>query len=116
MALKEYQKNHYKLWDYIAYSILQAKEWLIIPDLKTEWLHANYKPVIANNCFICDYLLGSRSPDSSDSCEECIKMLGFRRNGECLGGLYRDCVMCTSYIEQYKKACEIRDIWGGNPT
>lgn len=36
--------------------------------------------------------------------QECIKMLGFRRNGECLGGLYLN------------KACEIRDIWGGNPT
>lgn len=111
MTLKEYQEWHYKLWDYIADRILQAKEWLIIPDLKSEWFHTNYKGNIDNNCFICDYLLGS-----PDSCEECIKMLGFKRNGECLGGLYRECVSTMSYINQYKIACAIRDIWGGNPT
>lgn len=111
MTLKEYQEWYYKLWDYIADRILHVRRCLIIPDLKKEWLYANYKPDIANNCFICDYLLGS-----PDSCEECIKMLGFRRNGECLGGLYRNCALSTSYIDQYKKACEIRDIWGGNPT
>lgn len=111
MTLKEYQEWHYKLWDYTADRILQVKECLIIFDLKSEWIHENYKGDIANNCFICDFFLGS-----SDSCEECIKMLGFRRNGECLEGLYRDCVLSTSYIDQYKKACEIRDIWGGNPT
>lgn len=99
MTLKEYQEGHYKLWDYIADRILHARRCLIIPDLKKEWLHANYKPDIANNCFIYDYLLGL-----PDSCEEC------------LGGLYRECVLSTSYIEQYEKACEIRDIWGGNPT
>ena len=108
MTLKEYQEWHYKLWDYIADRILQAKRRLSITDLKSEWLHANYKSDIDNDCFICDFLLGS-----SDSCKECATMLGFERNGECLGGLYFNCLLSTSYIDQYKKACEIRDIWGG---
>lgn len=101
MTLKEYQEGHYKLWDYIADRILHARRCLNILHLKTKWfqLHANYKPDIANNCFICDYLLGS-----PDSCEECIKMLGFKRNGECLGGLYRECVLSRSCIEQYEKS------------
>lgn len=111
MTLKEYQEWHYKLWDDIADRILQAKECLSISNLKSEWLHANYKGGINSDCFICDFLLGS-----PDSCEECATMLGFKRNGECLGGLYRDCILSRSYIDQYKKACEIRDIWGGNPT
>ena len=111
MTLKEYRKNHYELWDYIADRILHARRRLYIPDLKEEWLHANYKGDIDNNCFICDYLLGS-----PDSCKECATMFGFKRNGECLGGLYTTCITSTSYIDQYKKACEIRDIWGGNPT
>lgn len=110
MTLKEYQESHYKLWNYISDRILHTHLYLSIPDLKEEWLHANYKGNLYNNCFICDYLLASPC-----SCEECAKILGFKRNGECLGGLYRECVLSTSYIEQYEKACEIRDIWGGNP-
>lgn len=111
MTLKEYQEWHYKLWDYIADRILQSKECLSIFRLKSERVNANYKAEIENNCFICDFLLGS-----PDRCKECATMLGFKRNGECLGGLYFDCIMCMSYIDKYKKAVEIRDIWGGNPT
>lgn len=111
MTLKEYQECHYKLWDYIADRILQSKKCLFISKLKSEWFRANYKHYLDNNCFICDYLLSS-----ANSCKECATMLGFKRNGECLGGLYFNCLLSTSYIEQYKKACEIRDIWGGNPT
>lgn len=113
MTLKEYQEWHYKLWDYIANRILQAKEWLLIPDLKSEWVHANYKDkyCLDNNCFICNYFLSS-----PDSCKECATKLGYKYNGHCLGGLYMDCVCSKTYTNQYKKACEIRDIWGGNPT
>ena len=111
MTLKEYQEWHYKLWDYIADRILQAKECLDICDLKLEWFHLNYEDDIYNNCFICDYLLSE-----PHSCYECATMLGFKENGRCLGGLYIDCLCSKSYIYQYKKACEIRDIWGGNPT
>ena len=111
MTLKEYREWHYKLWDYIAYRILQAKECLCISVLKSEWIHENYKYDLDNNCFICDYLFSS-----PNSCKECASMLGFKRNGECLGGLYRSCVLSTSYIDQYKKACEIRDIWRGKST
>ena len=111
MTLKEYQECHYKLWDYIADRILQAKECLIISKLKSEWMQANYIGDGCNDCFICDYLLSS-----PDNCKECANMLGYKDTGSCLGGLYYDCIYNDTYIGQYKKALEIRDIWGGNPT
>ena len=111
MTLKEYQEWHYKLWDYIADRILQSKECLCISKLKSEWVQANYKDDLDNNCFICDYLLSS-----PNSCEECANMLGYKETGNCLGGLYYDCLYSDTYIDKYKIACEIRDIWGGNPT
>ena len=111
MTLKEYQEWHYKLWDYIADRILQVKRCLSITDLKSEWFYENYEDDIDNNCFICDYLVSS-----PDSCKECATMFGYKDNGYCLGGLYNECLCSNTYIDQYKKACEIRDIWGGNPT